>query len=51
MGGAGGSTSSGEEVPQSTRKVDLAYYEKEPARLQVEPVKQQEYIRARGLRI
>ena len=29
----------------------LAYYEKELIRLQVELVKQQEYIRARGLRV
>jgi hypothetical protein len=34
MAGAGGSTPSVEEVPQSTCKVDLAYYEKELARLQ-----------------
>ena len=40
-----------EEAPQSTRKVPLPYYEKELARLQVELVKQQEYIRARGLRV
>jgi polyphosphate kinase 2 len=40
-----------EEAAQSTRKVDRAYYEKELARLQVELVKQQEYIRARGLRV
>ena len=32
-------------------KVDTAYYEKELARLQVELVKQQECIRARGLRV
>ena len=51
MVGAGGSKPSVEEVPQSTRKVPLAYYEKELARLQVELVKQQEYIRARGLRV
>jgi hypothetical protein len=51
MAGAGGSTSSVEEVPQSTPKVDLAYYAKELARLKVELVKQQEYIRARGLRV
>jgi polyphosphate kinase 2 len=40
-----------EEVSGATRKVDLAYYEKELARLQVELVKQQEYIRAQGLRV
>ena len=40
-----------EEVPASTRKVDSKYYDKEMARLQVELVKQQEYIRARGLRV
>jgi polyphosphate kinase 2 len=51
MAGARGSKLSVEEAPQSTRKVDLAYYEKELARLQVELVKQQEYIRARGLRV
>ena len=32
-------------------KVDQAYYDKELARLQVELVKQQEYIRAKGLRV
>jgi polyphosphate kinase len=51
MAGAGGSTPSVEEVPQSTRTVDLVYYENELARLQVQLVKQQEYIRARGLRV
>jgi polyphosphate kinase 2 len=40
-----------EETPATTRKVDRAYYEGELARLQVELVKQQEYIRARGLRV
>jgi polyphosphate kinase len=43
--------SSLEESPQSTRKVDSADYYKEVARLQVELVKQQEYIRARGHRV
>jgi polyphosphate kinase 2 len=43
--------SSVEEAPQQTRKVDNDYYEKELARLQVELVKQQEYIRAKGLRV
>ena len=47
----GPSASSVEESPQSTRKVDSAYYDKEVARLQVELVKQQEYIRARGHRV
>ena len=51
MGGGRGSKLSMEEAPQSTRKVDLAYYEKELARLQIELVKQQEFIRARGLRV
>jgi polyphosphate kinase len=40
-----------EEAPQSTGKVDNAWYEKEVARLQVELVKQQEFVRARGLRV
>jgi polyphosphate kinase 2 len=40
-----------EEAPASTRKVDNKYYEKEMARLQVELVKQQEYIRAEGLKV
>jgi polyphosphate kinase len=40
-----------EEAPQSTAKVDNKYYEKELVRLQVELVKQQEYIRAQGLRV
>jgi polyphosphate kinase 2 len=40
-----------EETPTPTRKVDTAYYEKEMARLQVELVKQQEYIRAKGLKV
>ena len=39
-----------EEAPASARKVKNAYYEEEMARLQVELVKQQEFIRARGLR-
>jgi polyphosphate kinase 2 len=43
--------SSVEEAPQQTRRVDDEYYEKELARLQVELVKQQEYIRAKGLRV
>ncbi len=46
-----GPTPSVEETPHSTAKVDKKYYEKELARLQVELVKQQEYIRAEGLRV
>lgn len=44
-------TRSVEEKPASARKVDTAYYEKEMARLQIELVKQQEYIRAKGLKV
>jgi polyphosphate kinase len=51
MAVARGAAPSVEEAPQTTRKVDSAYYERELARLQVELVKQQEYIRARGLRV
>jgi polyphosphate kinase 2 len=40
-----------EEAPQSIARVEEKYYERELARLQVELVKQQEYIRARGLRV
>src|SRR5687768_9421628 len=40
-----------EEAPQSVGKVDTKYYVQELARLQVELVKQQEYIRARGLKV
>ncbi|MGI8612651.1 MAG: polyphosphate kinase 2 [Nocardioidaceae bacterium] len=43
--------SSVEEDPRSTNKVDKKYYENELARLQVELVKQQEFIRARGLKV
>ena len=46
-----GSPSSEEQAPQSARKVDTGYYEKELARLEVELVKQQEYVRAMGLRV
>jgi polyphosphate kinase 2 len=46
-----GTASSVEEAPQSTSRVDKKYYEKELARLQVELVKQQEYIRAQGLKV
>ncbi|GAA4735669.1 polyphosphate kinase 2 [Modestobacter marinus] len=48
---APGPTSSVEETPASTGKVDRKYYEKELARLQAELVKQQEHVRARGLRV
>ncbi len=48
---SGLAASSVEEVPASTAKVDKKYYEKEIARLQVELVKQQEYIRAQGLKV
>jgi polyphosphate kinase len=40
-----------EEAPQSLAKVGNKYYVKELARLQVELVKQQEYIRAHGLKV
>jgi polyphosphate kinase len=40
-----------EEAPRATGKVDKKAYEQEMARLQVELVKQQEFIRARGLRV
>ncbi|MGI8532022.1 MAG: polyphosphate kinase 2 [Geodermatophilaceae bacterium] len=40
-----------EEAPRATAKVDSAHYEAELARLEVELVKQQEWIRAKGLRI
>jgi polyphosphate kinase 2 len=46
-----GSALSVEEAPQSFAKVDTKYYERELARLQVELVKQQEYIRAQGLKV
>jgi polyphosphate kinase len=46
-----GPTPSVEETPHSTAKVPTKVYEKELARLQVELVKQQEYIRAKGLRV
>ena len=51
MAAAPKTTRSVEETPASARKVDNAYYEKEMARLQVELVKQQEYIRAKGLKV
>ncbi len=40
-----------EEAPQPIVKVDTKYYDRELARLQTELVTQQEYIRARGLRV
>jgi polyphosphate kinase 2 (PPK2 family) len=40
-----------EEAPQSTAKVSTKYYEHELARLQIELVRQQEYIRAHGLKV
>jgi polyphosphate kinase len=40
-----------EEAPQSTARVSTKYYERELVRLQVELVKQQEFIRAKGLRV
>jgi polyphosphate kinase 2 len=40
-----------EEAPRATRKVDTAYHDAELARLQVELVKQQEFVRARGFRV
>src|SRR3954453_9871360 len=40
-----------EEAPESIAKVGTKYYERELARLQGGPVKQQEHIRARGLRV
>ena len=45
------STLSVEEAPRSVAKVPNKYYEQELARLRVELVKQQEYIRAHGLRV
>src|SRR5687767_15012327 len=44
-------TPSVEESPQATAKVSTKYYVHEMARLQVELVKQQEYIRANGLKV
>jgi polyphosphate kinase len=46
-----GPASSVEEVPSSTAKVKKKYYEKELERLQVELVKQQEHVRAHGLKV
>jgi polyphosphate kinase 2 (PPK2 family) len=40
-----------EVAPPSSGKVDNEYYEQELARLQLELVKQQEFIRARGLKV
>jgi len=44
-------TTSVEEEPASTKKVSSGYYDKELERLQVELVKQQEYVRAHGLKV
>src|SRR5688500_11545872 len=41
----------GEESPQATPKVSNKYYVQQLTRLQVELVKQQEYIRAHGLKV
>ncbi|WP_164701944.1 polyphosphate kinase 2 [Modestobacter sp. KNN46-3] len=51
MVSAPGPTSSVEETPESTGKVDSKFYGKELSQLQTELVKQQEHIRARGLRV
>ncbi|MCZ2826266.1 MULTISPECIES: polyphosphate kinase 2 [unclassified Modestobacter] len=51
MVSAPGPTSSVEEMPESTGKVDDKFYEQELSRLQTELVKQQEHVRARGLRV
>ncbi len=40
-----------EEAPDSTRKVDKKFYAKELERLQIELVKQQEFIRSQGLKV
>ena len=48
---SGSGTSSVEEEPASKKKVSNSYYDKELERLQVELVKQQEYVRAQGLRV
>src|SRR4051794_41662867 len=40
-----------EELPRPATRLSNKYYEQELTRLQVELVKQQEYIRARGLRV
>jgi polyphosphate kinase 2 len=45
------SKASVEEAPRSTARVSTKYYERELVRLQVELVKQQEFIRAKGLRV
>jgi len=51
MTNARSESASVEETPQSTKKVDAKYYEKQLARLEVELVKQQEFIRARGFKV
>jgi polyphosphate kinase 2 len=48
---AGQATSPVDEAPPSPAKVSTKYYEQELARLQVELVKQQEFIRAHGLKV
>jgi polyphosphate kinase len=48
---ATGSQLSVEEAPAKAAKVSTEYYERELARLQVELVKQQEYVRAEGRRV
>jgi polyphosphate kinase len=40
-----------EETPQSIAKASIRYYQRELARLHVELVKQQEYIRATGHKV
>lgn len=40
-----------EEAPEPAVKVDREHYERELGRLQVELVKQQEHVRARGLKV
>jgi polyphosphate kinase len=40
-----------EQAPQSTARVSNKYYEQQLIKLQVELVKQQEFIRAKGLRV
>jgi polyphosphate kinase 2 len=51
MSAPGTSSTSVEEAAPAAAKVDPKTYEKEMARLQVELVKQQEFVRARGLRV
>jgi polyphosphate kinase 2 len=44
-------TASVEEDPRSAKRVSTTYYERELIRLQVELVKQQEFVRAQGRRV